>query len=339
MGVVTKPLSESVPIIDLTEVLVALKQATSNGIPLNSPAVGKIVKEVRNACIQWGFFYVIGHGVDSELLGDLRKVSLDFFHKPKDFKNVIRRQANNYRGYTDSELTKQKLDLKEAFDFGFEHEDEHIKNKMDGGRNQWPADMPEFRSTLQKYSTVMHSLSSILMDLIFTSLGTDPSTMRPHFHENCVTSWCRLNYYPPCINTEGLLGVGPHSDPGTLTVLLQDDNVSSLQVEKDGAYHDVSPVKDSFVINIGDMMQVWSNGLYNAPVHRVVANPAKERFSVPFFFNPSYSTDVKPLPQCVSNDKPLRYRPLNWGDFIQERMLGNYADYGEEIQTYHYEIK
>lgn len=85
-------------------------------------------------------------------------------------------------------------------------------------------------------------------------------------------------------------------------------------------------------------MQVWSNGLYKAPVHRVLTNSGKERFSVPFFYNPSYDTNVEPLQQCVSNDRPCRYRPVNWGIFRQGRIKGDYANLGEEIQIHHFEM-
>lgn len=86
-------------------------------------------------------------------------------------------------------------------------------------------------------------------------------------------------------------------------------------------------------------MQVWSNGVFKAPVHRVLTNKGKERFSVPFFFNPAYEADVKPLEQCVTSDQPCLYRPVNWGIFRRGRILGDYADYGEEIQISHFEIK
>lgn len=86
-------------------------------------------------------------------------------------------------------------------------------------------------------------------------------------------------------------------------------------------------------------MQVWSNGLYKAPVHQVLTNRGKERFSVPFFFNPAFEAEVKPLEQCVSIQRPCRYRAVHYGSFIQERLVGNYADYGEEIQLHHFEIK
>lgn len=87
------------------------------------------------------------------------------------------------------------------------------------------------------------------------------------------------------------------------------------------------------------MVRVWSNGIYHAPLHRVLANKTSERYSFPFFFAPSYDTIIQPLEQCVTKERPLRYRPINWGYFRSQRFAGDYADVGEEIQITHYEIK
>ncbi|CAL8096160.1 unnamed protein product [Orchesella dallaii] len=334
----SQPSSEiSVPIINLSGIQ-DLKTSKSS-----SALVQKLIKNIGNACIQWGFFYVTEHGIDPKLINDVLKVSNEFFKQPKIYKKTVQRQPNNYRGYTDSELTKQKVDWKEAYDFGAEYPAEvnTLENgiDLDAGTNQWPSDIPHFKETLLQYFSEMHSLSSVLMDLIFMSLNVDPRTMKHHFNEATDTSFCRLNYYPVCADANRNLGVGPHADAGVLTVLLQDNNVTSLQVQKDGNFHDVPPIPGTFVINIGDMMQVWSNGIFQAPVHRVLANSESERLSVPFFFNPSYETNVEPLNQSVSNEHPRRYRSINWGIFRRGRILGDYADHGEEIQIYQFEIR
>ncbi|ODN05901.1 hypothetical protein Ocin01_00781 [Orchesella cincta] len=333
-----KCISESsVPVINLFEI------TSSNTTPnYSSPSVQKLVKNIGNSCIQWGFFYVTGHGINPKVVDGVLEVSNQFFKQSKLYKKTVERKPDNYRGYTDTELTKQKVDWKEAYDFGAEYplEVNTLENgiDLDAGANQWPNDMPHFKQTLLQYFKEMHSLSSLLMDMIFLSLNVDPRAMKHHFNEATDTSFCRLNYYPVCADSKNNLGVGPHADAGVLTVLLQDNSVTSLQVQRNGDFHDVPPIPGSFVINIGDMMQVWSNGTFKAPVHRVLANSESERLSVPFFFNPSYETTVEPLDQCVSNDIPRHYRPINWGVFRRGRILGDYADYGEEIQINQFEI-
>ena len=151
------------------------------------------------------------------------------------------------------------------------------------------------------------------------------------------TSFLRLNYYPHCDTPADHLGISHHTDAGALTVLLQDDQ-PGLQFEHQGRWHTVEPIEDALVINIGDIVQVWSNDEYSAPLHRVLASAESERFSAPFFYNPSYATDYAPLPGVVSADSPQRYRPINWGTFRADRASGDYANYGEEIQISQFRI-
>jgi isopenicillin N synthase-like dioxygenase len=169
--------------------------------------------------------------------------------------------------------------------------------------------------------------------------------MRADF-ERDHTGFVRLNYYPvrdplDQSNVEHLptadLGVHHHTDAGALTVLLQDD-VGGLQVFRDGFWHNVAPEPGAFVINTGDMMQVWSNDVYRAAVHRVLAMDSRDRYSIPFFFNPSSATEVSPLPSVVSDDRPARYRTISWSEFRGKRTDGDYADYGPEVQIAQYRI-
>jgi isopenicillin N synthase-like dioxygenase len=116
------------------------------------------------------------------------------------------------------------------------------------------------------------------------------------------------------------LGVHHHTDAGALTLLLQDE-VSGLQVYRDGFWYDIPTVPGALVINTGDMMQVWSNDIYKAAIHRVLAMDARERYSIPFFFNPAADCKVCPLPSVIGRGK---------------RSDGDYADYGSEVQIYQY---
>ena len=133
------------------------------------------------------------------------------------------------------------------------------------------------------------------------------------------------------------LGVHHHTDAGALTVLLQDE-VGGLQVFNGGYWHDIPPLPGAFVINTGDMMQVWSNDIYQAAVHRVLAMEKRDRFSIPFFFNPSAETEVSPLPSVVTADRPARYRAIRWSEFRGQRTDGDYADYGPEVQISQFRI-
>jgi isopenicillin N synthase-like dioxygenase len=153
------------------------------------------------------------------------------------------------------------------------------------------------------------------------------------------TSFVRLNYYPPCPADYAVdtLGINPHTDAGALTCLLQDDQ-PGLEILKDDRWHLIEPHADALVINIGDIVQVWSNDVYRAAYHRVVTDCSKARYSAPFFMNPAYAMNYAPLVSRVDGEIPARYRPINWGEFRGQRANGDYADYGEEIQISHYRI-
>jgi isopenicillin N synthase-like dioxygenase len=120
-----------------------------------------------------------------------------------------------------------------------------------------------------------------------------------------------------------------------LTLLLQDEQ-PGLEVFHDGEWRLVEPRRDALVVNIGDIVQVWSNDRYAAALHRGLVAADAERFSAPFFFNPAYSTTYAPLPSTVDSAHPPRYRPIRWGEFRARRAAGDYADAGEYHSISHY---
>ena len=146
-------------------------------------------------------------------------------------------------------------------------------------------------------------------------LGLPAGTLHDAFGRGH-TGFVRLNYYPVRDPLDGSdiahlptadMGVHHHSDAGALTILLQDE-IGGLQVHRDAAWHDVAPLAGALVVNTGDMLQVWSNDRYEAAIHRVRAMQHRDRYSVPFFFNPAAGTRVSPLPSVVSDTRPARYR-------------------------------
>jgi isopenicillin N synthase-like dioxygenase len=128
-----------------------------------------------------------------------------------------------------------------------------------------------------------------------------------------------------------------HTDAGALTILLQDE-YAGLQVQRGDQLVLVEPVPGALTVNLGDMLQVWSNDLYRSPVHRVVASPDHTRFSAPFFWNPSYTTVCEPLPALLRGGERARFRPVSWAKFRDQRSAGDYADYGAEIQIADFRI-
>ena len=325
-------MSESIPVIDVS--------------PLRHEGAGKaaVFDDIAGACTRWGFFQVVGHGISDDLAARVWRQAALFFALPHDEKLAISRSKENPHGYYDRELTKNARDLKEIFDFGPVPHPElpasHPKNHMavDGG-NQWPAALPDFQSTMIEHYQACEGLAFTLMEAFCRGLGAPRDRLKRHF-ERRHTSFARINYYPLDDPLEaaqaasatpiGEMALQHHTDAGLLTVLMQDSE-SGLQIFADEEWIDVAPIDGALVINVGDMMQVWSNDRYRSALHRVIHRVKGDRFSLPFFFNPSYDTDCVPLIEAIMGDT-AHYRPVNWGTFRQLRADGDFDDYGKEVQ-------
>ena len=199
--------------------------------------------------------------------------------------------------------------------------------------------MPACRDALEEYAKAMEELALKLLELIARSLRLRPDRLHGFFRDDQTqTTFIRLNHYPPCPSPDLALGVGRHKDAGALTVLYQDD-VGGLDVRRrsDGEWVRVRPVPGSFVINVGDVIQVWSNDRYESAEHRVSVNSHKERFSMPYFFNPGSGAMIEPLEELVSNDSPPRYEAYNWGEFFSTRKNSNFKKLAvENVQIAHF---
>jgi isopenicillin N synthase-like dioxygenase len=284
-----------------------------------------VIKSIGDACADWGFFQVVNHGIDPDLCRRFLDACQTFFHAPDSLKRAVLRSADNPMGYFDEELTKNQPDWKQIFDYGADWRDPSADY-----HSRWPAAMPSLEGILREWFEACEDLSVRLITAMAQSLKIAPDILLTSFTPTH-TSFARINYYPLCErpqtdNSDGHLGIHPHTDSGALTVLLQDE-VAALQVLRQGHWHTIEPAADGLIINIGDMLQVWSNDQFTAPQHRVLASSQRERFSAPFFFNPANNTDCVPL----TGPAPL-YRPVNWGQFRQARAAGDYANVGEEIQ-------
>ena len=322
-------LSETVPVIDIS----GLTDAQRSHKP---------VAAIAEACARWGFFQVTGHGVDAVLVAAVREQARAFFALPAAEKEAILRTRDNPWGYYNNELTKNQRDKKEVFDYTIAGTD-----PVYGAENRWPEIDPGFRRVMEDYRDACTGLALRLLEAMCIGLGVDARYLNDYFDPHH-SGFIRLNYYPVNDPLQGRddvghleiadLGVHHHTDAGALTVLLQDD-VGGLQVFNDGYWHDVEPVADAFVINTGDMMQVWSNDRYRAAIHRVQAMESTDRYSVPFFYNPNAGTRVSPLHSVVSATEPARYRDIDWSDFRSQRTDGDYADYGPEVQISQYRIQ
>ena len=291
---------------------------------------------IGRACRDWGFFQVVGHRIPQSEINSVLDLSRDYFALPAETKRRNLRSIDNPWGYYDRELTKEQRDRKQVFDIGPDAGGGARGNDPFQGKTPWPDEPPEFEAELRRWYETMSAVADRIMGLVSASLTGDSERLRSAF-EPGHSSHLRLNFYPVAdplgdeASGDADLGVHHHTDAGGLTVLLQDE-ISGLQLFRDGMWHSVDPVPGAFTINIGDMVQVWSNDLYKAPLHRVLAMESSDRYSLPFFYNPSYAAVIEPLVG------PPHYRPLSWAEFRRRRADGDYGNYGTEVQISEWRI-
>ena len=291
------------------------------------------VRAIAEACESWGFFQLVGHGIGADLTAATRNETRRFFDSPRTEKRAVSRTRENPWGYYDRELTKNARDKKEVFDVGPDIARTALGGDPFQGATPWPSDGGAMERALRLWFAACESVSERLLHLIGEGLGGGEAELRAAF-QPASTSFLRLNHYPveDPLADEAVapadLGIHHHTDAGALTLLLQDE-VPGLQVLLDGAWRPVDPLPGAFTVNIGDMVQVWSNDRFRAPLHRVQAMERVRRFSIPFFYNPAYDAVIRPISGLGG---PPRYRGFSWGEFRRRRAEGDFADYGAEVQ-------
>jgi isopenicillin N synthase-like dioxygenase len=286
----------------------------------------QVAQQISNACREYGFFYIVGHGVDETLQKRLEALSRQFFELPLEQKLEIKIPESGHSllglGYFQkgSEFTSGKPDIKEGvyFSLGFEEGD-----KL--GRNLFSQHVSEFREIVLEYMAALTRLSHALLEGIALSLGLDEA----YFYERYTKEPFRqfaLFRYPKCdvnVNDGPVWGVGEHTDYGVLTILKQDE-CGGLQVKSKSVWIDAPPVYNSFVCNIGDMLDRMTGGLYKSTLHRVKAQTSTDRFSYPFFFDPNLESKVSKIENITTmvDDKEER-----WDNASVHEFNGTYGDY------------
>ncbi len=310
--------AETLPIIDLS----GYQEATQT-------QKQELALKIGQACREFGFFYITGHGIDETLQSQLFNESTKLFNLPLESKLKVNKQLSKAnRGY--EPLKNQTLeagtppDLKEGFYIGFDHEDDHplVKaKKFNFGKNQWPEDLPQLKPIATNYLHAMTSLCEALMSLMALSLNL-PNNYFDDFCKDPLVTLRLLHYPPQPVNAqENEKGCGAHTDFGGLTLLLQDDN-GGLQVwsHKTENWIDAPPIKGSFVVNIGDMIARWTNDQYCSTLHRVINKSGNERYSIPFFFSGYLDHEVKCIPTCLAENEQPKYAPTT----VEQHMIEMY---------------
>ncbi|MBB6408990.1 isopenicillin N synthase family dioxygenase [Mesorhizobium sangaii] len=250
------------------------------------------LQDLRTAARDVGFFYLSGHGISASETDEVLDASRRFFALPETDKLAIEMvKSSQFRGYTRAggELTKGAADWREQLDIGVERQPIPQGPGIAPwtrlqGPNQWPSALPDLKPALLAWQTRATAVAIRLLKAFALSLD-QPEDAFDAIYRDSPNHRMKIVRYPGRDATDGDQGVGAHKDGGFLTLLLQDDN-KGLQVEYDGSWVNVDPLPGTLVVNIGELLELASNGYLRATVHRVVTPPAGvERISVPFFFS------------------------------------------------------
>ncbi|KAH9627367.1 hypothetical protein KSS87_001206 [Heliosperma pusillum] len=262
------------------------------------------------ACRDWGFFQVTNHGVDSSLVEKFKVDTQAFFNLPLEEKKKYWQSPSDVEGFGQIFVMseEQKLDWADVFFLTTLPVHQRRPHLL-------PLLPLPFRETLENYSSELEKLAQRILEGMAKALKLESQTMKSLFGEGKQTM--RMNYYPSCPQPEKVIGLTPHSDSVALTILLQLNEIEGLQVMKDGKWVSVKPLPDAFVVNIGDIMEMMSNGIYRSILHRAVVNATKERLSVATFYSPSYEMDVGPIKDLITPENPAKFRRISTADYFK----------------------
>jgi isopenicillin N synthase-like dioxygenase len=287
-------------------------------------AQAAVARALRATCVTTGFFYVANHGIDPGCTTRLFAQAERFFEQPESVKHrASMRNSRWNRGFDG--IGNQSLDAatgfdrKESYFVGIDYGPDHPLVRAETpylGPNQWPEGLPGWRDAVLDYFAAVEALARRLMNGIALSLDLPWGYFDPSLAEH--VSSLRLLHYPPHPTADPAkeVGCGAHTDWGAITVLAQDE-IGGLEIQlPEGRWIPARPVPGAFIVNIGDMMQRWTNDLYVSTPHRVLNRSPRDRYSAAFFFDPSYYTQVECLPTCCDADRPARYPPITSGEHL-----------------------
>ncbi|XP_011625850.2 protein DMR6-LIKE OXYGENASE 1-like isoform X2 [Amborella trichopoda] len=287
---------ETIPLIDLS-----LLHAHDN-----TTGRAEIIRQISTASQDYGFFQIVNHGVSEELKESMLHVAKESFEMPIEerAKFYLEDPKKQTRVSTSFNINRDRVRVWRDY---FRHPCYPLEDYIDS----WPQKPENYREVAGKYSTEVRLLILKLLALLSEGLGVDPNYLNQKLGEK-PNQVLLINYYPPCPNPDLTLGIAGHSDPNAITVLQQGE-VGGLHVFKDGKWFAIEPVKNAFVVNIADQLEVISNGRFKSVLHRAVTNSMAARISIPMFYAPFVDAIIEPAEELVSEETLAIYRSYKFG--------------------------
>ncbi|CAL5064093.1 unnamed protein product [Urochloa decumbens] len=257
---------------------------------------------LNDACENWGFFQILNHGISTELMDEVEKLTKDHYKRVREqrflefaSKALKDGDSGDAQGQG-AKAAAENLDWESTF---------FVRHLPESNL----ADIPDlddgYRRAMRRFAGDLEALAERLLDLLCENLGLEKGYLARAFRgpsTGAPTFATKVSSYPPCPRPDLVNGLRAHTDAGGIILLFQDDRVGGLQLLKDGDWVDVPPTRHSIVVNLGDQLEVITNGRYKSVVHRVVAQHDGNRMSIASFYNPGSDAVIFPAPELVKDD-------------------------------------
>lgn len=250
------------------------------------------MEKIKDACENWGFFELVNHSISVDLLDTVERMTKEHYKKcmEQKFKEMV-----TSKGLETAQSENNDIDWESTF---------FLRHRPLSNISEIPDLDDEYRKVMKEFAGEIEKLAEQLLDLLCENLGLEKGYLKKAFYGTSgPTFGTKVSNYPPCPKPELIKGLRAHTDAGGIILLFQDDKVSGLQLLKDGQWVDVPPMKHSIVINLGDQLEVITNGKYKSIMHRVIAQTDGNRMSIASFYNPGSDAVIYPALALVETEK------------------------------------
>ncbi|VFQ75043.1 unnamed protein product [Cuscuta campestris] len=301
-------------IIQLMWLVILITRAIFLILSNSKPHRARVIESLQSACKNFGFFQLVNHGISEDVISNMRDATRRFFNLP-----VTEREK--YMSSDVSAPVRYGTSFNQTKDVVFCWRD-FLKLVCDPHvLPQWPSSPFDFRKHVLTYAEEVKLLYVKVVEAILESLGVQEDDGKK---DNELTlkelkngsQFIVVNYYPQCPSPDLTLGIPPHSDIDFLTLLLQ-DHVNGLQIHHRGDWVGVDSISGAFVVNVGDLLEIFSNEKYKSVMHRALVNSLQPRFSVASFHSVPFETTVRPLPKPISESNPKKYKDTDFATFLE----------------------
>lgn len=265
--------------------------------------------KLDSACREWGFFQLINHGVRSSLVEKVKVDIQEFFKLPKEAKQKFAQKPGDIEGLGQAFVLSEEQKLEWADMVYLITQPTHFRKP-----HLFPMFPLPLREDLEEYSDEVRKIAMEILKQMGKALGMKLEEMNIVFENG--RQGLRMNYYPPCPQPELVIGLSPHSDACGLTILLQVNEIEGLQIKKDGSWISVLPLPNAFIVNVGDSLEIVTNGIYRSVEHRaVITNTEKERVSIAAFHSAKPDGEIGPAPSLITPENPPKFKTMSVLDF------------------------